>query len=587
MAHFKSHVGKHADITSQNEILERLASGGTLAPDEQRSMQRARIRDSIRSEGRSASIARLGRPQGQVPADDLQKLSLGKNTNDGVDEPSSPLQRKRTWSNKDDKLERESSHQDILRLSRKLLQLDPTNSKQLEEIQLYSRAIWKELYTIRDANPNHDLVIQYCSGALADCGYELSLESVGSIVRSIDTNSDAMVDEAEFKELVAGMFVIIRDLRRMTLRQIEHESAEVGAKWATLEHAAFLESDDFKTYIPWGWRDQQGVQFPVHINSRVVCNPDWPPVMVETLTLAADLALDNCAVYLKSIQERWSGHLKSIGGDAALYRKPLEQVSTAVQHFAFLQTASGKQQITQEDMLLYQANLTAWNHELTDSECPLETLVNARSECFRVLRLILGWIYDLLTEARKAALETAFNKTKSLQVLNEVDSHDEIRLAKPPDIATWLARRMIERADSIARETAAWSMMKAKFAEASVFIRRHQHFEDIAQQALERSAQVLGSAPSKAPELRGPSLKINDFEWNYNTQKEPKGASTPSYPLKNCLHLRVGLVPDSSGKWSDTMGSRTDELWYEHHVSNISWNKGYVSTPTKYFDWKM
>ena len=96
---------------------------------------------------------------------------------------------------------------------------------------------------------------------MADSGYDLSFESVGNIVRSIDTNSDAMVDEGEFKELIAGLFVIIRDIQRTTLRQIEHESAELGARVTALSHAEWHKRHSYKVVVPWGWsRSTDGKQ---------------------------------------------------------------------------------------------------------------------------------------------------------------------------------------------------------------------------------------------------------------------------------------------------------------------------------------
>ena len=229
--------------------------------------------------------------------------------------------------------------------------------------------------------------------------------------------------------------------------------------------------------------------------------------------------------------------------------------------------------------------MMAWNGELKMPDSPLEFLVNARSECWRALRLILGFDFDLRPASQRIRAETAIGSSNTVSDLFGKDYRGTLdsRLpAKPPEVIFWLGKRMAERADTIAREVEVWQGMEEKMKQSLEYIQEHPYFEEMARLALARSSQILESTEPNSIQ-RGPCLRLSDYQvyhtikdlphWGHNPEKKSSGGI--------CLHLDARLVSNRSE-------IRVVHLSVSHHVPNIVLPSARrTNTKISCFEWQM
>jgi hypothetical protein len=97
----------------------------------------------------------------------------------------------------------------------------------------------------------------------------------------------------------------------------------------------------------------------------------------------------------------WRSYLNDIGDTKSLYLEPLKTVRDAVTQFAYFEDEKGSLDLNAIDCFIAQADVLAYEPYLKEPDCPLRYLIDARSECYRVMCLVLGFLFDLRTEKQK------------------------------------------------------------------------------------------------------------------------------------------------------------------------------------------
>jgi hypothetical protein len=357
-------------------------------------------------------------------------------------------------------------------LFRRLLKLDPANEENLADIQFYTQCIYNQLYYREfDSSPLRVSVIEHVGIAMREVDVPMSAQELRAVIRKIDADKNARIDEGEFRELIAVLFVLIRNQKMLQLRSVENDSAEHGGRVAVLEVLDIFRKEPALTVLPYWWKTPETADQlddtqwrPSHILSSINFSEANRPIATHSFAMLAFMAEYFCMPVLVKAMSGWRSYLNDIGDAKSLYLEPLKMVRDAVTQFAYFEDEKGSSDLNAIDCFIAQADVLAYEPHLKEPDGPLRYLIDVRSECYRVMRLILGFLFDLRTEKQKKFVQ-ALPAAGSIQELFDAD-HDFLSNAcsprRPPLLAEWRKLRMAERAQSIDADVARWSKMKEK-----------------------------------------------------------------------------------------------------------------------------
>lgn len=97
----------------------------------------------------------------------------------------------------------------------------------------------------------------------------------------------------------------------------------------------------------------------------------------------------------------WRSYLNDIGNTKSLYLEPLKTVRDAVTQFAYFEDEKGSSDLNAIDCFIAQADVLVYEPYLKEPDCPLRYLIDARSECYRVMCLVLGFLLILGQRSRR------------------------------------------------------------------------------------------------------------------------------------------------------------------------------------------